>query len=65
MNAVRPLMRDTSAQDVVVDTTADRQRRRRTWIAVAAAVVLLAVVAVPAVSRWAAADRSGRCASRR
>jgi len=58
MNAVRPLMRDTSAQDVVVDTTADRQRRRRTWIAVAAAVVLLAVVAVPAVSRWAAADRS-------
>jgi HlyD family secretion protein len=58
MNAVRPLMRDTSAQDVVVDTTPDRQRRRRTWIAAAAAVLLLLVLAVPAVSRWAAADRS-------
>lgn len=58
MNAVRPLMRDTSAQDVVVDTAPDRQRRRRTWIAAAAAVLLLLVIAVPAVSRWAAADRS-------
>jgi HlyD family secretion protein len=58
MNAVRPLMRDTSAQDVVVDTTPERQRRRRAWLAAAAVVVLLLIVAIPAVSRWAAADRS-------
>ncbi len=58
MNAVRPLMRDTSAQDVAVDATPDRQRRRRIWIAAALAVLLLLVIAVPAVSRWAAADRS-------
>jgi HlyD family secretion protein len=58
MNAVRPLMRDTSAQDVVVDTTPERQRRRRAWLAAAAVVVLLLLVAIPAVSRWAAADRS-------
>ena len=58
MNAVRPLMRDTSAQDVAVDTTPDRRRRRRTWLIAAAAVLSLLIVAVPAVSRWAAADRS-------
>ena len=58
MNAVRPLMRDTSAQDVAVDTTPDRRRRRRTWLIAAAAVLSLLIVAVPVVSRWAAADRS-------
>jgi len=58
MNAVRPLMRDTSAQDVAVDDAPARRRRRRTWILAASGAALVLIFAVPAVSRWAAADRS-------
>jgi HlyD family secretion protein len=59
MSTVRPAIQDTSAQDVAIERGPGLLRRhRRIAMAVAAAVLLSLVVAVPAVSRWAAADRS-------
>lgn len=58
MNAVRPLIRDTSAQDVVVDPAPALARRRRNIILGAIGIVVLVALAAPAVSRWAAAERS-------
>jgi HlyD family secretion protein len=52
------MIRDTSAQDVVIDPAPTRKRRRR-LIMGGVAVAALGVAAVsPAVSRWSAADLS-------
>lgn len=58
MNAARPLIRDTSAQDVVVDRAPALARRRRTIVVAVIGIAVLVAFAAPAVSRWTAAERS-------
>jgi HlyD family secretion protein len=52
------MIRDTSAQDRVVQAPATSQRKRIGWIAAAAAALLLLLVAVPTLGRWLGAERS-------
>jgi HlyD family secretion protein len=51
-------IRDTSAQDVAVDSTPRLRKRRRYWIAGGAALALLLALAFPALHRWAKAERT-------
>ena len=52
------MIRDTSLMDQPVDSSEGGRGRRFVLAAAALGVVLLGVAAVPAVQRWAAADRS-------
>jgi HlyD family secretion protein len=58
MNAVHPLIRDTSAQDVPLDPTQQRSAARRKWLIGAGVAVLLLALALPAVIRWWSAEAS-------
>lgn len=57
------MIRDTSAQDVVIDQTPARRRQIKTIAIVAGAAALLLVVALPAFNRWASAEISVPLAS--
>lgn len=52
------MIRDTSAQDVVIDTAPRRKQRIRIGAAAAAAVALALVIIVPAYQRWSSAEIS-------
>lgn len=52
------MIRDTSAQDVVVDGNAARKRHLKTAVIAAGAAGLLLIVALPAYNRWASTESS-------
>lgn len=52
------MIRDTSAQDVVVDGHAARKRHLKTMAIAVGAVFLLLIVAMPAYNRWASTESS-------
>lgn len=58
MSAVRPLIRDTSAQDVPVEPTLRAAGARRRWLVGGALAALLVALAAPAVARWWSAEAS-------
>jgi HlyD family secretion protein len=51
-------IRDTSSQDVAVDNSPLRAKRRRWYIAGGIAAALLLALALPALMRWAKAERT-------
>ncbi|MBW3566834.1 MAG: efflux RND transporter periplasmic adaptor subunit [Proteobacteria bacterium] len=58
LKGFRKMIRDTSAQDVVIDSGPARRRKLKTAAIAAGAVALLLVIALPAYNRWASAEIS-------
>jgi HlyD family secretion protein len=51
-------IRDTSGQDVAVDNTPQQRKRRRWYIGAGIGALVLLALALPALARWAKAERT-------